>query len=44
MTKFKITRDMGMCKSFEQPPESASPFLEVPKDLKGATRKRFAVS
>jgi hypothetical protein len=31
MTKFQITFDVEMRKLFEQPPESASPFTEVPQ-------------
>jgi hypothetical protein len=31
MIKFQIIRDVEMRKLFEQPPESASLFLEVPE-------------
>jgi hypothetical protein len=31
MTKFQITRDVEMPEFFEEPPESASPFVEVPE-------------
>jgi hypothetical protein len=44
MIKFKIIRDVEMRKLFEQPPESASLFLEVPELWKQQTRKRFTAS
>jgi hypothetical protein len=31
MTKFQIARGVELRKFFEQPPEGASPFLEVPE-------------